>query len=93
MTAIRRKKRNIPEPLLWATTPSYDLETEIDQVFDISGISSELIQATTQQFVGEIKQQPPIFSALKKDGKRLYEFARSGETVEIPTRTITNFGI
>lgn len=73
---------------LGGTTPSYDLETEIDQVFDISGISSELIQATTQQFVGEIKQQPPIFSALKKDGKRLYEFARSGETVEIPTRTI-----
>jgi len=73
---------------LGGTTPSYDLETEIDQVFDISGISSELIRATTQQFTGEIEQQPPIFSALKKDGKRLYEFARSGETVEIPTRTI-----
>lgn len=73
---------------LGGTTPSYDLETEIDQVFDISDISSELIRATTMQFTGEIKQQPPIFSALKKDGKRLYEFARSGEAVEIPTRTI-----
>ncbi|MEM7085378.1 MAG: tRNA pseudouridine(55) synthase TruB [Bacteroidota bacterium] len=73
---------------LGGTTPSYDLETEIDQVFDISEISSELIRATTTQFTGEIEQQPPVFSALKKDGKRLYEFARSGETVEIPTRTI-----
>ncbi|MBL4662237.1 MAG: tRNA pseudouridine(55) synthase TruB [Flavobacteriaceae bacterium] len=73
---------------LGGTTPSYDLETEIDQTFDFSDISSEMIHATTTQFIGEIEQQPPIFSALKKDGKRLYEFARSGEAVEIPTRTI-----
>jgi tRNA pseudouridine55 synthase len=73
---------------LGGTTPSYDLETEINQVFDVSGISSEMIQAATSQFTGEIQQQPPIFSALKKDGKRLYEFARSGETVDIPTRTV-----
>ena len=73
---------------LGGTTPSYDLETEIDQVFDVTGISSELIHATTKQFTGETKQQPPVFSALKKDGKRLYEYARSGEEVEIPTRTI-----
>ena len=73
---------------LGGTTPSYDLETEIDQVFDVTGISSELIHATKKQFTGEIKQQPPVFSALKKDGKRLYEYARSGEEVEIPTRTI-----
>lgn len=73
---------------LGGTTPSYDLETEINQEFDVTGISSEMIQATTAQFTGEIQQQPPIFSALKKDGKRLYEFARNGETVEIPTRTV-----
>lgn len=73
---------------LGGTTPSYDLETEIDQTFDISHISSELIEATTQQFTGDIQQQPPVFSALKKDGKRLYEFARAGEVVEIPTRTV-----
>jgi len=73
---------------LGGTTPSYDLETEINQEFDVSGISSELIQATTAQFTGEIQQQPPVFSALKKDGKRLYEFARSGEAVEIPTRAV-----
>lgn len=74
---------------LGATTPSYDLETEIDQNFDISGITSEKIIGATKQFIGEIQQKPPVFSALKKDGKRLYEFARAGEEVEIPTRTIS----
>ena len=73
---------------LGATTPSYDLETEIDQTFDISEITSENLMEATQQFLGEIRQQPPVFSALKKDGKRLYEFARSGEAVEIPLRTV-----
>lgn len=74
---------------LGATTPSYDLETEVDQVFDISEITSEQILAATQQFTGEIQQQPPIFSALKKEGKKLYEFARKGEAVDIPSRTVT----
>jgi len=74
---------------LGATTPSYDLETEIDQTFDISEITSEKIKDTTKQFLGQIQQQPPVFSALKKDGKRLYEFARSGEEVDIPFRTVT----
>ncbi|HLW30690.1 MAG TPA: tRNA pseudouridine(55) synthase TruB [Aequorivita sp.] len=74
---------------LGATTPSYDLETEIDQTFDISEITSEEIKEATKQFLGEIQQQPPVFSALKKDGKRLYEYARSGEEVEIPFRTVT----
>ena len=74
---------------LGSTTPSYDLETEIDSTFDISEITSEKIHQATKQFLGEIQQQPPVFSALKKDGKRLYEFARSGEEVEIPFRTVT----
>ncbi|WP_310994064.1 tRNA pseudouridine(55) synthase TruB [Aequorivita marina] len=74
---------------LGATTPSYDLETEIDQTFDTSEISSEEILTTTKQFTGEIQQQPPVFSALKKEGKRLYEYARKGEEVEIPFRTVT----
>lgn len=72
-----------------ATTPSYDLETEIDQTFSIAHITSELIQQTTQQFIGEIDQKPPVFSAIKKDGKRLYEHARAGEEVEISTRKTT----
>ena len=74
---------------LGSTTPSYDLETEIDSTFDISEITSEKIHETTKQFLGEIQQKPPVFSALKKEGKRLYEFARSGEEVEIPFRTVT----
>lgn len=74
---------------LGATTPSYDLETDIDQTFDLGEITAEKIIAATEQFVGEIQQQPPIFSALKKEGKRLYEYAREGETVEIPFRTVT----
>ena len=73
---------------LGATTPSYDLETEIDHTYDLSGITSEKIKKATLQFIGEIQQQPPIFSALKKEGKRLYEYARAGEEVEIPKRTI-----
>ena len=72
-----------------STTPSYDLETEINKTFSTKHITEELIYKTTKQFVGEIAQFPPIFSAIKKDGKRLYEFARAGETVEIKSRNIT----
>ena len=74
---------------LGATTPSYDLESEIDQKFDISEISEEDILKNTQQVLGEIQQQPPIFSALKKNGKRLYEYAREGSKIEIPSRAVT----
>ncbi|NDP27948.1 MAG: tRNA pseudouridine(55) synthase TruB [Flavobacterium sp.] len=72
-----------------ATTPSYDLETEIDQTFDISHIDEALVLETVNQFLGEIDQKPPIFSAIKKDGIRLYEHARAGESVEIETRKTT----
>lgn len=74
---------------LGATTPSYDLETEVNQTFPIEHISDELIQETTKQFTGEIDQKPPVFSAIKKDGKRLYEHARKGEEVEIASRKVT----
>jgi len=72
-----------------ATTPSFDLETEIDETFPTSHINDGLIHKTIEQFLGEIDQKPPIFSAIKKDGKRLYEHARAGETVEIPFRKTT----
>ncbi|MDA0326040.1 MAG: tRNA pseudouridine(55) synthase TruB [Bacteroidetes bacterium] len=75
--------------VLGSTTPSYDLETAIDKHFPTEHISEELIYQTAKKFVGKIQQQPPIFSALKKDGKRLYEFARAGKDVAIPTREIT----
>jgi tRNA pseudouridine55 synthase len=73
---------------LGATTPSYDLESEVDATFPIDHITDELIHKTTEQFIGEIDQKPPIFSALKKDGIRLYEIARAGETTEIAFRKI-----
>lgn len=72
-----------------ATTPSYDLETEINQTFDISHIDESRVQQTVQEFLGEIDQKPPVFSAIKKDGKRLYEHARKGEEVEIASRKTT----
>ena len=75
--------------ILGATTPSYDLETEIDSTYPTTHLSDELIKETTQQFIGDIQQKPPIFSAIKKDGKRLYELARKGETTEIKARTVS----
>ena len=72
-----------------ATTPSYDLETEIDARFETSHLNETLIAETVLQFLGEIDQKPPVFSAIKKDGKRLYEHARAGETVEIESRKTT----
>lgn len=75
--------------VLGSTTPSFDLETEINKTFSTSHITNDLIHQTTKQFIGEIDQFPPVFSALKKDGKRLYEFARAGEDVEIKSRKIT----
>jgi tRNA pseudouridine55 synthase len=72
-----------------ATTPSFDLETEIDETFSISHIDEGLIQETIKQFLGEIDQKPPIYSAIKKDGVRLYEHARAGEVIEIEFRKTT----
>ena len=72
-----------------ATTPSYDLETEVDATFPTEHIDDKLIYETVNQFLGEIDQKPPIFSAIKKDGKRLYEHARKGEEVEIASRKTT----
>jgi tRNA pseudouridine55 synthase len=74
---------------LGATTPSFDLETEMNETFPTNHITQDLIKETTKQFIGEIQQFPPVFSALKKDGKRLYEFARAGEDVEINSRAVS----
>ena len=74
---------------LGATTPSYDLETSIDKTFPVSHINDLLVHNTIKQFLGEIDQIPPIFSAIKKDGIRLYEHARAGEFVEIASRKTT----
>jgi tRNA pseudouridine55 synthase len=72
-----------------ATTPSYDLETEIDQTYPTTHIDEALIHKTVEQFLGEIDQKPPVFSAIKKEGIRLYEHARAGIEVEIASRKTT----
>ncbi len=74
---------------LGATTPSFDLETEIDKSFPISHLTDKIIKDTTKSFLGEIDQVPPLYSAIKKDGVRLYELARKGETTEIKSRKTT----
>lgn len=73
---------------LGATTPSYDRETKVDRTFDISGITAELIHQTALEFVGTQQQLPPVFSAIKKDGKKLYESARAGVEITPEPRTI-----
>jgi tRNA pseudouridine55 synthase len=74
---------------LGGTTPSYDLETDIDTKFETNHISENLIKETTAQFIGEINQKPPIFSALKRGGERLYEKARRGEKFETEARKVS----
>jgi tRNA pseudouridine55 synthase len=74
---------------LGATTPSYDLETEVNQTYPTGHLTETSIKEATKEFLGEIEQIPPIFSALKKDGKRLYELAREGKEVDIKSRKIT----
>ena len=73
---------------LGATTPSYDLETDVDATYPTGHITESALRETTGAFRGEVRQKPPVFSAIKKDGKRLYEYARQGEAVEVPTRTV-----
>ena len=73
---------------LGATTPSYDLETEVNSVKPINNISEKLISKALKSFNGKITQTPPIFSAIKHKGKKLYEYARKGETVKIKEREV-----
>lgn len=74
-----------------ATRPSHDKETEIDQTFETSFITDELINETAKNFEGEQLQMPPIFSAIKKDGQRAYTAARSGQEITLSPRPITIF--
>jgi tRNA pseudouridine55 synthase len=73
---------------LGETTPSFDTETEVDQRQSIEHLNEEEIQKAESGFIGKIEQKPPMYSALKKDGKRLYELARKGEEVEVKARTV-----
>ncbi|TBX70683.1 tRNA pseudouridine(55) synthase TruB [Flavobacterium silvisoli] len=75
--------------IVGATTPSYDMETEVNATFPTEHITGALILETVNHFLGEIDQKPPVFSAIKKDGVRMYEHARTGAEVEIQARKTT----
>ena len=77
------------EIVLGATTPCYDLEMEVDQTFDYSGITEQQILDCAETFLGENHQMPPIFSAKKVQGKRAYNLARNGEEVVLKPNLIT----
>lgn len=81
--------------VLGATTPSYDMETEVDQTFDWSVLTEVQIKEATRNFMGDIEQYPPAHSAVKVNGERLYVKARLGEAVELRARqvNITAFDI
>lgn len=73
---------------LGATTPSFDLEKEIDATYPTDHITRELVEETLKRFIGSIEQVPPVFSACKVDGKRAYDLARKGEEVELKAKTL-----
>ncbi|MCQ2191763.1 MAG: tRNA pseudouridine(55) synthase TruB [Paludibacteraceae bacterium] len=73
---------------LGETTPSFDLETEVDATYPTEHITKELVEETLKKFLGEIQQIPPAYSAVKVDGKRAYEYARKGKDVELKPKTL-----
>lgn len=73
---------------LGASTPSFDLETEISEKKSIDHLNDGIIHQATTEFIGKILQTPPIYSAIKHKGKKLYEFARKGETIDIKSREV-----
>ncbi len=73
---------------LGATTPSYDMEHEVDQTYPVEHITRELVELTLRQFVGDIQQVPPQYSAVKIGGKRAYELKRKGNEVELQAKPV-----
>ncbi len=83
-----KEKEYIATLKLGATTPSFDLEQEVDSTYPTEHITRELVEETLQKFLGEIWQVPPVFSAVKIDGKRAYDYARKGQEVEIKPKLL-----
>lgn len=81
-------KEYIASLQLGATTPSFDMEHEVDKTYPYEHITRSLIDKTLPQFIGEIMQTPPIFSAVKVDGKRAYRYARNGEEVKLKPKPL-----
>ncbi len=84
-----KEKEYVATIKLGATTPSYDLESAEDATFSTDHLTLELIEATLKNFMGEIDQVPPIFSAVKIEGKRAYEHARKGNDIVLQPKKIT----
>lgn len=82
-------KEYVADIYLGATTPSFDLESQVDATYPVEHITRELIEAVLPRFVGEIDQVPPVFSACKIEGRRAYDMARRGEEVELAAKRIT----
>lgn len=74
---------------LGETTPSFDLEKEVDHSYPTDHITCEMVKETLRSFTGTIQQIPPVFSACKIEGKRAYELARKGEEVPLKAKTLT----
>jgi tRNA pseudouridine55 synthase len=83
------EKEYVAKLKLGATTPSFDLETEEDSLADASFVTLEMIENALQKFIGESAQIPPVFSAVKINGKRAFSFARKGEVPELQPKKIT----
>ncbi len=83
------EKEYIATFVLGKTTPSFDLETQVDKEFETSHITAELVERTLKKFTGEIDQIPPLFSAKFIDGKRAYKRARKGDDIELPAARVT----
>ena len=81
-------KEYIATMQIGATTPSFDLEHPIDHTFPTEHITEELVYTTVAKFVGEIWQVPPVYSAVKVDGKRAFDYARQGEEVELKAKLL-----
>lgn len=81
-------KEYVAEVTLGATTPSFDLETEIDATYPYDHVTKELIEKTLPDFTGKVMQVPPVFSAVKIDGKRAYSYARKGREVELKAKAL-----
>ena len=82
------EKEYVASLMLGATTPSFDLETDVDATFPTEHITPELIEEILPQFRGNISQIPPIYSAVKIDGKRAYKYARKGKEVELKPKEL-----
>ncbi|MBT6169469.1 MAG: tRNA pseudouridine(55) synthase TruB [Flavobacteriaceae bacterium] len=83
-----KKKSYFGTFFIGATTPSFDLETEIDSTYSIKNIDKKKLILASKKFLGKSKQSPPIFSAIKLKGKKLYDYARKGENVKLEKREI-----